>query len=55
MIKALNELFYKRVEHQRIRKYGERSKNGDPRGTDKAGAVFGEEKESYEPIKLNTH
>ena len=51
MIKAINGLFDKRIKHQRIRKYGERSKirtliREEPI---KLAQYLREENESYEP------
>jgi len=42
MIKAVNELFGRRIEHQGIKKYGKHSKDQDCNqgGAGEAGAVF---------------
>lgn len=49
MIKAINELFDKRIQHQRIKRYGERSKIRTTIGEEaiKLAQYFREEKESY--------
>lgn len=54
MIKAINDLFDKRIEHQRIKKYGQRSKirtavREEPM---KLGQYLRGEKGSYEPILI---
>ena len=55
MIKAINELFDKRIKHQRIKKYGEHSKirtaiREEPM---KMAQYLRGEKEKYEPIKVS--
>jgi len=54
MIKAINELFDKRIKHQRIKKYGEYSKvrtmiREEPI---KLAQYLRDEKESYKPVTV---
>jgi len=56
MIKAINQLFDKRIEHQRIKKYGQRSKirtaiREEPM---KLAQYLRGEKGDYEPVKIQT-
>ena len=55
MIKTINELFDKRVKHQRIKKYGERSKirTAIREGAMKLAQYLRGEKERYEPIMIH--
>jgi CRISPR-associated protein Cas1 len=52
LIKAINELFDKRIEHQRIKKYGKRSKIRTAIREEpiKLGQYLRGEKESYKPL-----
>jgi CRISPR/Cas system-associated endonuclease Cas1 len=54
MIKAINGLFDKRIEHQRIKKYGESSKirTAIREEAIKLAQYLREETEDYEPVKL---
>lgn len=54
MIKAINELFDKRIEHQRIKKFGKYSKvrTAIKEEPIKLAQYLRNEKENYEPIKV---
>jgi hypothetical protein len=54
MIKAINELFDKRIKHQRIKRFGEYSKIRTAIREEpiKLGQYLRDEKERYEPIKV---
>ncbi len=53
MIKAINGLFDKRIEHQRIKKFGERSRIRTAIREEpiKLAQYLRREKGSYEPVK----
>jgi CRISPR-associated protein Cas1 len=55
LIKEINKLFDKRIKHQRIKKYGERSKvrTAIREEAIKLGQYLRGEKERYEPFHLN--
>ncbi|MDI6819694.1 MAG: CRISPR-associated endonuclease Cas1 [Candidatus Hodarchaeaceae archaeon] len=52
LIKAINKLLDRRIEHQRIKKYGEHSKIRTAIGEEpmKLAQYLRDEKENYEPI-----
>lgn len=55
MIKAINNLFDKRIKHQRIKKYGERSKFKTAIREEpiKLAQYLRGEKKSYEPVDFS--
>lgn len=57
MIKAINKLFDKRIKHQRIKKYGKRSKIRTAIREEpiKLAQYLRGEKESYEPIVIKAN
>ena len=56
MIKTINELFDKRVKHQRIKKYGKHSKirTAIKEEPIKLAQYLSEEKERYEPVIIQS-
>ena len=55
MVKTINKLLDKRIKHQRIKKYGKRSKvrTAIREEAIKLGQFLRGEKENYEPIMLS--
>jgi len=57
MIRAINELFDKRIKHQMIRKYGKYSKTRTVirEGPAKLAQYLRGEKERYEPVVISKY